>query len=108
MKKDCSHAWERINNVSFRSNLTEAENILFKMSSEMFQDDVAEAVEDLTRAIALEPDNAESFYGRGLCHALAGDTHEALADYAQTLALDPVHPKAAQKRDELLKNLNEH
>jgi tetratricopeptide (TPR) repeat protein len=61
-----------------------------------------EAVEDLNRAIELEPGNAEAYYQRGLAYSLLGEGAKALPDYEQTCALDPDHAKAAGKRDELL------
>jgi Flp pilus assembly protein TadD len=66
--------------------------------------DAREAVEDLSRAITLDPDNAEAFYQRGLAYALMGEADKAVADYEQTCALDPGHRKASEKRKELLES----
>jgi Flp pilus assembly protein TadD len=66
--------------------------------------DAEEAIEDLSRAIALEPGNAEAYYQRGLAYALTGAVDKALADYEQTCDMDPSHDKAAEKRDELLES----
>jgi Flp pilus assembly protein TadD len=59
--------------------------------------DAREAVEDLSHAIALDPDNAEAFYQRGLAYALMGEEDKAVADYEQTRVLDPGHRKAGEK-----------
>jgi tetratricopeptide (TPR) repeat protein len=64
------------------------------------------AVEDLSRAIELDEDNAEAYYQRGLAYALRGAKDEALADCERACDLDPRHRKAAEKRDQLLKAEN--
>jgi tetratricopeptide (TPR) repeat protein len=87
--------------VNLRSDLTEMEDLMLKGANMLAPEFLKEAVEDFTRAIALDPDNAEAFYERGRCYALAGDAGKAAADYEQTLALNPSHPKAAEKRNEL-------
>jgi Flp pilus assembly protein TadD len=65
-------------------------------------DYAGEAIEDLNRAIELEPENAEAYYQRGRAYSLLGEPAKALSDYEQTCALNPDHAKAAEKRDELL------
>ena len=47
------------------------------------------AVADLTRAIALEPDNAAAYNLRGIVRADAGDLETALADFTAALDLNP-------------------
>ncbi|MDR1421143.1 MAG: tetratricopeptide repeat protein, partial [Treponema sp.] len=66
--------------------------------------DAREAVEDLSRAIDLDPYNTGAYYERGLAYTLLGEKDKALADYEQTCALDPFHGKAAEKRDKLLES----
>jgi tetratricopeptide (TPR) repeat protein len=85
-----------------RANRDGVEAIMASMAGLFADDDAREAVGDLTRAIELDPDLAEAWYQRGLARTLLGKKDEALADYKQTLALDPDHRKAAEKRDALL------
>jgi tetratricopeptide (TPR) repeat protein len=85
-----------------RSDRDEADVLVAKGAGLFAEDDAREAVEDLTQAIALNPENAEAYYQRGLAYFLLGERAKALADYEQTCALDPDHARAAGKRDELL------
>jgi tetratricopeptide (TPR) repeat protein len=85
----------------FRSNRDQAEMIMAQSSGLMALDDATEAIEDLSRAIALDPDNAEAFYQRGLAYALLGEADKALADYEQTRALDPDHRRVIEKLQEI-------
>jgi tetratricopeptide (TPR) repeat protein len=87
-----------------RSNRDQADVTAAKSAGLMAANDAREAIEDLTRAIALDPGNAEACYQRGLAYALMGEADKALADYEQTCALDPDHRKAGEKREELLKS----
>jgi tetratricopeptide (TPR) repeat protein len=87
-----------------RSNRDEFDVLMAKSFGLLAKNDALEAVEDLTRALALEPDNAEAYYQRGLAYALLEERDKALPDYEQTCALDPGHERAAEKRDELLKS----
>jgi tetratricopeptide (TPR) repeat protein len=90
-----------------RFNRDQIDVLIVKSVDLMATDDAEEAIEDLSRAIDLDGDNAEAYYQRGLAYALTGSKDKALADYEQTYALYPYHRKAAQKRDELLKAGNE-
>jgi tetratricopeptide (TPR) repeat protein len=85
-----------------RSNRDEVDVIMANMTGLFAEDDAREAVEDLNHALELEPDNAEAWYQRGLVYVLLGERDKALADYEQTLVLNPDHDKAARKRDALL------
>jgi hypothetical protein len=38
------------------------------------------ALADLDAAIALGPDFSDTYYGRGRCHEITGDTAEAIAE----------------------------
>jgi tetratricopeptide (TPR) repeat protein len=86
---------------ALRSNRTEAEEIIFNFAGSLADYSLREAVEDFTKAIALEPDNADAFYNRGLCYQMWGKPNAALADFEQTLVLNPGHADAAKKRAEL-------
>ena len=91
-----------------RSNRDHVDVLMAKSFDLFAEKDALEAVEDLSRAIALEPENTEAHYQRGLAYTLLGERDKALSDYEQTCALDPDHEKAAKKRDELLNaNLSE-
>jgi tetratricopeptide (TPR) repeat protein len=86
-----------------RFNRDRLDVVMAESAGLMATDDAGEAIEDLSRAIELDCDNAaEAYYQRGLAYALTGDKDKALADYEQTCALAPNHRKAAEKRDELL------
>jgi tetratricopeptide (TPR) repeat protein len=87
-----------------RSNRDQVDVLMAQSSGLMATNYAGEAIEDLTRAIALDPNHAEACYQRGLVYALTGEADKALADYEQTCALDPNHLKAAEKRKELLKS----
>jgi tetratricopeptide (TPR) repeat protein len=85
-----------------RSNRDEVDAIMASMAGLFADADAREAVEDLTRAIELDPDNADACYQRGLAYALLGERDKAIADYETTLSINLDHDKAAGKRDELL------
>ncbi|MDR1073108.1 MAG: tetratricopeptide repeat protein [Treponema sp.] len=85
-----------------RSNRDQVDVLMAESAGLIAEDDAREAIEDLSRAIALEPDNAEAYYQRGLAYALIGEAEKALSDYEQTCALNPNHDKAVENRDELL------
>jgi tetratricopeptide (TPR) repeat protein len=87
-----------------RSNRDQADVIMAQSAGLMAEDYAGEAIEDLTRAVALDPNHAEAFYQRGLVYALMGEADKALADYEQTCALDPNHSRAAEKRKKLLES----
>ncbi|MDR0411150.1 MAG: tetratricopeptide repeat protein [Treponema sp.] len=87
-----------------RSNRDQADVLMAESLGLFVNDDAQEAVEDLSRVVALEPNNAEAYYYRGLAYALLQKKDNALSDYEQTCALNPDHVKAATKRDELLES----
>jgi tetratricopeptide (TPR) repeat protein len=87
-----------------RSNRDQADVLMAQGAGLIVTNDAENAIEDLSRSIALDPDNAEAYYQRGLAYALMGETDKALADYEQTCALDPDHRKAVEKREELLES----
>ena len=47
----------------------------------------AAAIADYTRAIALDPNNATLWFGRGLVKSRAGDHAGAISDYDKALSL---------------------
>ena len=47
------------------------------------------ALEDYTKAIALNPKNAEAYTSRGVLRQEMGDKEGALADYTKAIALNP-------------------
>jgi tetratricopeptide (TPR) repeat protein len=53
------------------------------------REDYAAAIADYTRAIALDPGNAQSLYDRGMAHWRNGDEAAARADFSAALKLDP-------------------
>ncbi|MDR1419898.1 MAG: tetratricopeptide repeat protein [Treponema sp.] len=87
-----------------RSNQDEVDVIMSNMLGLFAEEGARGAVEDLSQAVALDPDNADAWYERGLAYTLLGEKDKALADYERTCALDPFHSKAAEKRDKLLES----
>ncbi|MBI2361969.1 MAG: hypothetical protein HYV15_01100 [Elusimicrobia bacterium] len=57
-------------------------------------EDYAGAVKDLTRAIALDPEDSSLFVLRGLAYAGQGAQERAAADYRKAVALDSGLKKA--------------
>src|SRR5262249_26857611 len=53
------------------------------------QKDYPAAVASLTRRIALDPNNDEAYYYRGLCHRVLKELPDALSDFRQAAALAP-------------------
>ena len=51
--------------------------------------DARGAIEDFTRALALEPDDPEVLFNRGNAHLVAGDPGAAVADFSRALELRP-------------------
>ena len=62
--------------------------------------DYDQAIADFSRAIDLNPDNAEYWHDRGAAHFLKGDYKQAIADYARACQLSPDN---AEYRDNLRK-----
>jgi tetratricopeptide (TPR) repeat protein len=75
-----------------RSNRDEVDVLMAKSFGLCAKNDAQEAIEDLSRAIDLEPNNAEAYYQRGLAYTLMGETDKALSDYEQTCALSTTKP----------------
>lgn len=62
------------------------------------QQDPQAALEDLNRAIELDPTMAQAYYERGNLWFQLGDRQRAIADYTQTIRLAPNLPKAYVNR----------
>ena len=58
----------------------------------------AGAIKDLTRAIELEPANAEAYFWRGTALTKSGDNEAARKDLTRALELDPRHTDARARR----------
>jgi tetratricopeptide (TPR) repeat protein len=86
----------------FRSDRDEAGELVAKSLVLFVHCDAGEALEDLTRAVELNPGCAEAWYQRGLVQDLMNEPKKALEDYEKAIALNPCHPRAAGKRNELL------
>jgi tetratricopeptide (TPR) repeat protein len=54
----------------------------------------ADAVAEYSKAISLEPDNAESYHERALCYAYLGDYECAVDDHTKAIQLEPDYPEA--------------
>src|SRR5689334_11763976 len=51
--------------------------------------DLDAAIVEYTQALALQPDSADAYQGRGLAYYGQGDVDRAIADFTQALALRP-------------------
>jgi tetratricopeptide (TPR) repeat protein len=60
---------------------------------------VRPAVSDLSRAIALDPKNADAYFNRGVAQFAQSDMAAALADFEKVLELDPANADARRYRD---------
>lgn len=60
-----------------------------------------EAIEDFTRAIALNERSVAAHHNRAVCYQKIGRYDEAIADYGQAIAIDPNFDHAYAKRCEL-------
>lgn len=47
------------------------------------------AIEEFTKAIAIDPDSAEAYYSRGLAYIMIEDYASAVKDYDKAIELDP-------------------
>ena len=56
------------------------------------------AVEDLRRAIALDPDNIESLRNRAMLYRNLGEPDKAVRDYDEIIRLNPDDPIVRQDR----------
>jgi tetratricopeptide (TPR) repeat protein len=58
----------------------------------------AEAIEDYSRALVLDPGNAEALYNRANSHAELGDHDRAIEDYSRSINLRPDFDEAYYNR----------
>jgi len=77
-------------------------NRLFQSSIQMIrQREIEEAIETLDEIISYEPGFAEAWNKRGDAYSHLGDYDRALADYQQTIRLNPYHFGAMQSCGEI-------
>lgn len=60
--------------------------------------DVAAAIQDQTKAIALDPRNSKAFLDRGVANDLLKDYKGAVRDFSKVIELDPSNAEAFHKR----------
>jgi tetratricopeptide (TPR) repeat protein len=65
---------------------------------------IRETIAMLDNAVAVEPDNAENFYFRGMIQYKAGSLDAAIADVTRALEIDP-HHAGAQEVLQPMKNM---
>lgn len=76
--------WRQTENVA-------ASQALNKAGAELFLRHFENALVELNRALAAQPDLAETWSRRAAVHYLLGDFSSAVADIRRTLALEPRH-----------------
>src|SRR5690242_14462285 len=57
-----------------------------------------QAIESYTHALALRPELAQAYTGRGLAYYRLGDLKRAIADYDQALSLQPAAARVYNSR----------
>ena len=75
-----------------------AEELLVQGIENIEAEDYEQAVENLSEVIALEPDNAEAYYQRGLAYGHLENWEQALADFDTAIELAADDPRAYSKR----------
>ncbi len=56
--------------------------------------EVDRAIADYTKAIALDPDDAEAYYNRGVVYGRKGDKEREIADFRKALEINPSYQNA--------------
>ena len=55
------------------------------------------AIDDYSKAIDIEPENAEYYCNRGRVYSIIGEYDKALADYGRAIELEPNNDKISEK-----------
>ena len=58
------------------------------------QSELDSAIEEHSQAIAIDPQDTEAYYHRGLAYVTTGQYDQALADFGKVLELDPANASA--------------
>jgi len=66
------------------------------------------AIEDFSKAIELDPNDAEAYYNRGLAYAKLGKYEQAIKDYDKAIELNPALADAYYNRGVAYVKLNKH
>ena len=66
------------------------------------------AIEDFSKAIALNPDDAEAYYNRGIAYAKLNKHERAIEDYGKAIALNPNYAEAYNNRGVAYAKLNKY
>lgn len=61
-----------------------------------------EAVFEFTKAISIDSASVDAYYGRGIAHSYLTNYESAIADFDQTLNLDPRHDGALYQRNQVI------
>ena len=62
---------------------------VFGVSVAFAYDTHAPSIEDLNRAIAINPDSADAYYDRGILLEKQGNVPQAISDFTQTIKINP-------------------
>jgi tetratricopeptide (TPR) repeat protein len=71
-------------------------------------EDYPQAIEQFTKAAAVDPQDPQIFYQRGLAHVAQDDFHEALSDFTQSLKINPRNAMAHYQRGLTHRLLGQH
>ncbi|GHV76921.1 hypothetical protein AGMMS49942_17420 [Spirochaetia bacterium] len=78
------------------------DSLMIESASLLTKYSLGEALEDLDRAITLNPAHDKAYLCRGHVYRMAGDKERAVADYEQVLTLVPHHNEAQKQLDALM------
>ena len=62
---------------------------ILSVSIAFASDDHPPSIEDLNRAIAINPNSADAYYDRGILWEKQGNMTQAIADFTQTIKINP-------------------
>ena len=71
------------------AEVSPAEKAVHEGSAAMAASNWDLALKRFSEAVALDPNNAKAFFGRGAVHANRNDYDKAIADYSEAIRLDP-------------------